>query len=64
LFKEVKVSSSTFKCIGYNDGGVRIDQNGGINADELKRRVADANENNSRFRIVGVRNSGIDVLNL
>jgi hypothetical protein len=42
---------------------VRIDQNG-INVDELKRRVAEANENNSKFKIVGVKYLGMDVLNL
>jgi hypothetical protein len=54
LFKEDRIGNSTFKCLAFNDGGVKMDQNG-INADELKSRVADANENNSRFKIVGVR---------
>jgi hypothetical protein len=43
---------------------VKIDQNGGINADELNTRVAEANENKLRFKIVGVKYLGIDVLNL
>jgi hypothetical protein len=64
LFKEVTIGTSTFKCIGFNDGGVRIDQNGGVNADEIKRRVAEANETNSKFKIVGVKSHGIDLLNL
>jgi hypothetical protein len=42
---------------------LKIDQNG-IKADGLKKRVAEANENNSKFTIVGVKFLGIDVLNL
>jgi hypothetical protein len=62
LFKEVRIGNSTFKCIGFNDSGVKHDQNG-VNTDELKRRVAKVNENNSKFKIVGVKYLGLDVYN-